>query len=134
MDLAKRHGQFEPVHITGDNPVDGIGAKPFVVKFFCRASRSDVLRAKPHPVTNAVFWGFAPVSIVKLGHVVGCLDQCGPCLVGCLSHPGCEVVQGLKPGLMNGFESESWVLTGVEHERGGLSRSVDSVVIGKFGN
>ena len=34
MDLAKRRGQFEPVRITGDNPVDGIGAEPFVVEFF----------------------------------------------------------------------------------------------------
>ena len=118
MDLAKRRGQFEPVRITGDNPVDGIGAEPFVVEFFCGVSRSDVLRAKPHLVTNAVFWGFAPVSIIKPGHVVGCLDQCGLCLVGCLNHPGREVVQGLKSGLMNGFESESWVLTGIEHERG----------------
>ena len=134
MDLAKRRRQFEPVRIMGDNPVDGIGAEPFVVEFFCQASRSDVLRAKPHLVANAVFWGFAPVSIVKPGHVIGCLDQCGLCLVGCLSHPGREVVQGFESGLTNGFESESWVLTGVEHERGGLSQSMDSVVIGKFGN
>ena len=34
MDLAKRSGSFELVHITGDNPVNGIGAEPFVVKFF----------------------------------------------------------------------------------------------------
>ena len=120
MDLAKRRGQFEPVRITGDNLVNGIGAKLFVVEFFFRASCSDVLRAKPHLVANAVFWGFVPVSIVKLGHVVGCLDQCGLCLIGCLSHPGCEVVQGFKSGLTNGFKSESWVLTSVEHERGRL--------------
>ena len=56
MDLAERRRQFEPVCITGDNLVDGIGAEPFVVKFFCQASRSDVLRAKPHFVANAVSW------------------------------------------------------------------------------
>ena len=50
----------------GDNPVNGIGAKPFVVEFFCRASCSDVLRAKPHFVTNAVSWGFAPMNIVNV--------------------------------------------------------------------
>ena len=37
-------------------------------------------------------------------------------------------------GLTNGFKPESWVLTGVEHEWGGLSWSMDSVVIGKLGN
>ena len=105
----------------GDNPVDGIGAEPFVVKFFCQVSHSDVLRAKPHLVANAVFWGFALVNIIKLGHVVGCFDQCGLCLIGSLGHPGHEIIQGFELGLMNGFESESWVLAGIEHEWGGLS-------------
>ena len=121
MDLAERRRQFEPVRITGDNLVDGIGAEPFVVEFFCWASHSDVLRAKPHFVANAVFWGFAPVNIIKQGHVVGCLDQCSPCLVSCSSHPGREIIQGFESGLTYGFESESWVLTSVKHERGGLS-------------
>ena len=74
------------------------------------------------------------LGIVKPGHVVSCLDQCGPCLVGCSSHPGCEIVQGFESGLTNGFKSKLWVLTGVEHEWGGLSRSVDAVVIGRLGN
>ena len=33
-----------------------------------------------------------------------------------------------------GVERVITVLTGVEHEQGGLSRSVDMVVIGKLGN
>ena len=65
MDLPKRRGQFEPVRITGDNLVNGIGAELFVVEFFCWASCSDVLRAKPHSVTDAVSWGFMPVNIVN---------------------------------------------------------------------
>ena len=117
MDLAERRRQFEPVCIMGDNLVDGIGAEPFVVEFFCWVSRSDVLRAKPHFVTNTVSWGFVLMNIIKPGHVVGYLDQCGPCLVSCSSHPGCEIIQGFELGLTNGFESESWVLTGVEHEQ-----------------
>ena len=56
MDLAERLRQFEPVCITGDNPVDGIGAKPFVVEFFCWVSCSDVLRAKPHCNDYNGFW------------------------------------------------------------------------------
>ena len=95
--------------------------RQIVVKFFCWVSHSDVLRAKPHFVTNAVFWGFVPVDIVKPGHVVGCFDQCGLCLIGCSGHPGCEIIQGLELELTNGIEPESWVLTGVEHEWGGLS-------------
>ena len=111
VDLAERCRQFEPVHIMGDYPVDGIGAEPFVVEFFCWASHSDVLRANPHSVTDAVSWGFMPVNIVKPGHVVGCLDQCSPCLVGGSSHPGREIIQGFELGLTNGFKSKSWVLT-----------------------
>ena len=68
--------------------------------------------------SDLVSWGFAPVNIVNPGHVVGCLDQCSPCLVGCSSHPGREVVQGFESGLTNGFESKLWVLTGVEHSVG----------------
>ena len=74
------------------------------------------------------------MNIVKPGHVIGCLNQCSPCLVGCPGHPGCEVIQGLKFRLMNGFKSKLWILASIEHERGGLSQSMDLVVIGEFGN
>ena len=100
----------------GDNLLDGIGAEPLVVEFFCRASCSDVLQAKPHIVINIVSWGFMLVNIVKLGHGVSCLNQCGLCLIGFLGHPGREVIQGFKPGLMNGFKSESQILASVEYE------------------
>ena len=50
----------------------------------------------------------------------------------CPGHPGCEVIQGFKLGLWNGFKYESLILASVKHERGGLSQSVDLVVVGKF--
>ena len=114
----------------GYHSFNGKGAKPLLVEFFCQTSHSDVLQAKPHFVADVVSWGFAPMNIVKLGHVVSCLDQCCPCLTGCPGHPGREVIQGFKPGLTNGFKSTAQILAGIEHEWGGLS----SVVIGKFGN
>ena len=100
----------------GDNSFNGIGAEPLVVEFFCQVSCSDVLRAKPHFVTNIVCWGFALVNIVEPGHVIGCLNQCSLCLVDCLGHLGHDGIQGFELGLMNGFKSESQILASIKHE------------------
>ena len=35
---------------------------------------------------------------------------------------------------MNGFKYKPQILAGIKHEQGGLSQSMDSVIIGKFGN
>ena len=34
---------------------------------------------------------------------------------------------------MDGFELKLWVLACIEHEWGGLGRSMDLVIVGKFG-
>ena len=74
MDFTKECGKLEPIGTARDHPFDNIGTKPFIAKFLCRMSSPDVLRAEPHFVTNIVLWGFTSVSIIRSGHVVGCLD------------------------------------------------------------
>ena len=74
MDFTKGRRQFEPISTVRDHSFDNIGTKPLVIKFLCRMDSPDVLRAKPHFVTNIVLWGFVLVGILELGHVIGCLD------------------------------------------------------------
>ena len=66
--------EFEPISTVRDHSFDDIGTKPLVIEFLCRMVSPDVLRAKPHLVTNIVPWGFTSVGIVELGHVISCLD------------------------------------------------------------
>ena len=74
MDFTKGHREFEPISTVRDHLFDDIGTKPLVIKFLCQTNSPDVLRAKPHLVADIVLWGFVPVHIIELGHVVGCLD------------------------------------------------------------
>ena len=92
MDFTKGCGELELIGIARDHPLDDVGAEPLVVEFLCRAGGSDILRAKPHPVTDIVLRCVVSVNIIEPGHVIGCLDQCSLCLSGRLGHSGHEIV------------------------------------------
>ena len=92
MDFTKGHGEFELIGIVRDHPLDDVGAEPLVVKFLCWAGGSDILRAEPHLVADIVLRHITSVNIVELGHVIGCLDQCGSCLGSHLGRSGHEIV------------------------------------------
>ena len=74
MDFTKGCREFELISAARDHLFDDIGAKPLVIKFLHQTDSPDVLRAKPHFVTDIVLWGFMPVGIIESGHVIGCLD------------------------------------------------------------
>jgi len=74
VDFTKGRRKFEPIGTARDHPFDDIGAKPLIVKFLCQVNCFDVLRAEPYLVADIVLRGFATVSIIESGHVIGCLD------------------------------------------------------------
>ena len=74
MDSTEGHGEFEPISTVRDHSFNDIGTKLFVIEFLCQTDSPDVLRAKPHFVTNIVLWGFTSVGTVESGHVISCLD------------------------------------------------------------
>src|SRR5882724_12381450 len=55
------------------------------------------------------------------------------CFFSGFFHPGGEVVQGLQVGFSQWFNTKSRVLPGVEHEWGGVHRSVDPIIVGELG-
>ena len=74
MGFTKGCREFELISTARDHPFDDVGTEPLVVKFLCQMGSPDVLRAKPHLVTNIILWGFVLVGIIESGHVIGCLD------------------------------------------------------------
>ena len=117
MDLTEGHGELVPIGTVRDHPFNDIEAKPLVdscSRFLRWVGHSDVFRAEPYLVANIVLWGLMLVNIVELGYVVSCLDQCSSCLISCLGHPGCKVVQRLKLGLTNRFKPQLWPMGSCE--------------------
>ena len=79
MGFTKGCREFELISTVRDHLFNDVGTKPLVVEFLCRmgccvTGSLDVLRAKPHLVTDIILWGFVSVGIIESGHVVGCLD------------------------------------------------------------
>ena len=74
MNFTKGHRKFELIGTVRDHPFDDVGAEPLIVQFLHWENCFDVLRAKPYLVADIVLQGFVSVSIIKSGHVIGCLD------------------------------------------------------------
>ncbi len=120
VDLAERRGEFESVGTLRDDLVDRIGAEPLVIELFHGSSCFNIFGAEQYFVSDIVFRSLSSVGIIESSHVIGSLDKCRSCLVSCLCHSQCEIVQGFELGFLNWFESQLGVLASIEHEWGGL--------------